>query len=308
MNPLLFKGFGYAKALIFGEYAVMHGLPGLAIALPQTCQVTINCRRTPSDPSAFQLALEQQFLKQTGTSASVELSLDRFFDSENRKLGIGSSAAAVVGMNIAMCDYLKRDVRILDMIQMHRALQNHMGSGIDIITSYAGGCILASHCPDHPVIERIPRSHIPLIEVFSLHAPAPTLRYIQAARRASHIPGYQHIISMLGEISQALADAARNANIGAFLDILSLMPQQLRALGKVLELPVWPDIMDKIAQIAQNHHVIVKTSGAGGGDIMLALAQDTSALESFAEELSHFSPKITRIPSDIPPERGSLLL
>ncbi|MBR4986614.1 MAG: hypothetical protein IKY83_12855 [Proteobacteria bacterium] len=316
MSPITFKGFGYAKALIFGEYAVMDGFPGLAAALPQTCQVTIHCdplhaaaESCKSDHIfSLEYKFEQLFRELTGNSASIQISLDSFFDDQDRKLGIGSSAAAIVAMNLATCEYLRCRPRISDMIRMHRDIQNQMGSGIDIIASYAGGCILASNCPHQPDIERIETSALPHFAVFSLHTPAPTLQYIEAARRAQHDARYQSVLSALGETYIELAKCVRAANTSAFLDILHHIPPLLRSLGDILMLPVWPDIMNDISAIAHNHHVTVKTSGAGGGDIILAISDHPDDLENFSKELTAFSKTITRIPSHIPPQRGELLL
>ena len=313
MTSLSFKGFGYAKALIFGEYAVMDGHPGLAAALPIACQVSLNksdtqFTDTQTHPSAFHASLKKLCAEITQQPFDIALCLDQFFDAHHKKLGIGSSAAAIVALNIAICQYLNKEIHIMDMIQMHRALQNNMGSGIDIIASYAGGCVLAQGCPHHPVIERISPDSLPCFAVYSLHTPAPTLKYIETAKRYHSDKRYQNVIASLGEIYITLAKHAKSANISAFLDAMANMPSQLRTLGDILQLPVWPDIMNEITDIAQNHHVIVKTSGAGGGDIILALAQKQAKLDGFSQELITRYPHISQIPSDTPPERGDLLL
>ena len=298
-NPSVetYTGFGFAKALIFGEYAVMHGAPGLVAALTPKIRLSMTSQ-SPTDSQLFPgdfPALESQFKKLIDSSC---VNNDpEFYDDLGQKIGIGSSAAAVVALIQAKRQAIIAgglpDISDSQAIQiaigLHRKIQNGLGSGIDVIASMIGGISLVSQCPDHPQIEAIQPNQIPSFVLLATHQQAPTPAFISAAQRVSHTSEYQKIISAMTEIDNLLADAVRHSNKSLFLDLLGQLHTPLSSLAQIIDMPIIPDCYDLLRPIARESSVTVKISGAGGGDIFLAMAEAPDHIREF----------ITRIPPEL---------
>ena len=292
-----FVGFGYAKALIFGEYAVMHGAPGMAMALsPKLFLKLSHIRSLKSDSrgsedfcSRLKLLFQNEFL----CDADIEINAGDFLDDRNQKYGIGSSAAAIVALLDAYSQFkqLKR-IDLHKAIDLHRKLQNGMGSGIDIIASLLGGIQLAEHCPDSPQITCIPEQNLPQIAILATHRQAPTEQFLRSAQIVSHSPAYIKCIGALSESCQNLAQFAIKGKKRSFLEQMGDIPALLRQLERVMGTMILPPQFDNLFSIAHDCHVTLKTSGAGGGDIFLAMSESSSELNEF---LNHLPPGITHL-------------
>lgn len=291
--PKVFQGFGYAKALIFGEYAVMHGAHALVVALSPKLYATVHTSEvlTQSLPDDFSQRLENLVQIQFGLCPKFTLQSDEFFDSEHQKLGIGSSAAAVVALLQALSLRFHRHFSIQEAIDFHRKLQNGLGSGIDILASALGGIILTHNCPNHPEILRVPEGNLPSIKLLATHHQAPTSHFISAAHALEQSRNYRNIIQELTELCALMAETVKNGDKKSFLEQIEHHTALLYRLGEIIDRPVIPDFFQTLHDMAAEFNVTLKTSGAGGGDIFLAMALKQSSIDDF---LKH-------IPSDISP-------
>ncbi len=292
-TPKASQGFGYAKALIFGEYAVMHGAHALVMALSPKLYATVHPSEvlTQSPPDEFSQQLENLVQIQFGFCPKFTLQSDEFFDSEHQKLGIGSSAAAVVALLQALSDCFHRHFSIQEAIDFHRKLQNGLGSGIDILSSALGGIILAQHCPNHPEILRIPENNLPFITLLATHHQAPTSHFISAAHALDNSRKYLNIIQEMTELCALMAENIKKGDKKSFLEQIEHHTALLYRLGEIIDRPIIPDFFQTLQVLAAEFNVTLKTSGAGGGDIFLAMAIKKSSIDDF---LKH-------IPSDISP-------
>jgi phosphomevalonate kinase len=298
-----YMGFGYAKALIFGEYAVLHGAPGLVAALSPRLYLSLDhlqwlstrlSETTMERYEDFGKQL-QAFLKHfLHTDAKVSLNMAEFFDTQGQKIGIGSSAAAIVALVDAWRQSQNIDFDVHLAIHMHRALQHGMGSGIDIIASALGGIQLVSHCPDAPQITHIPAEHLPCMAILASHIEAPTKQFVAATQAVSHQKDYQHVISEMTEISQILGQYAQTGKKRDFLEQITVYPALLQKLAGIIDMPVIPQVYNALRPIAQDCGVVLKTSGAGGGDIFLALAENPQNIETFVAQIPKTS-GVTRL-------------
>jgi mevalonate kinase len=59
-------------------------------------------------------------------------------------------------------------------------------------------------------------------------------------------------------------------------------------------MPVIPQVYNALRPIAQDCGVVLKTSGAGGGDIFLALAENPQNIETFVAQIPKTS-GVTRL-------------
>ncbi|MBQ9817453.1 MAG: hypothetical protein IJM59_08335 [Proteobacteria bacterium] len=292
-----FVGFGYAKALIFGEYAVMHGAPGMAMALSPKLFLKLSHIRSlnaqPLISDDFCGRLKLLFRNEFLCDADIEINADDFLDDRNQKYGIGSSAAAIVALLDAYSQIKpSKQIDLHKAIELHRKLQNGMGSGIDIIASLFGGIQLAEHCPESPQITSIPEQNLPQIAILATHRQAPTEQFLRSAQNVSHSAAYIKCIDAISEACQNMAQFAIKGKKRSFLEQMEHMPALLRQLERVMGTMILPPEFDNLFSIAQDCHVTLKTSGAGGGDIFLAMSESYSELSEF---LNLLPPEITHL-------------
>ena len=319
MGHFSYVGFGFAKALIFGEYAVMYGAPGLVTALSPRCTVRVYDLPTDTDGAVTadsdgtrDAAWERALREHLGIRACVSVARDGFFDADGHKLGIGSSAAVAVGIVDAvrqLPDAVRRQAQFLTppgplfatAIALHRETQGRMGSGIDVIASAMGGVVCARGCPHDPVVRRVAPECLPRIAVLATRRPAPTADFLAAARAAENTREYRTCIDAL---ALAYADLERCLDAPTkkrdFLDRIGELPALLRRIGNAIGRPVVPPEFDAILPVARECGVVLKTSGAGGGDILLAMAEADDAIRDFCARLPE---GIAPLPYPIAPER-----
>lgn len=313
------SGFGFAKALIFGEYAVMYGAPGLAVALSPKLTVSLSHIRqdTTTNPLSPASSHDEIVLSHLSPplTALVTCNDKPFFDPHGNKFGIGSSAARVVALTMAHTTYcrslhpqsfdqhsINRHALLLNAIRAHRALQNGLGSGIDILASALGGAILAENCPTEPRYLRIPESKLPPFALFTLHRRAPTMPFILAAQKKINDRQMQSLLQQFSELSHSLADCLLHNKKSRFLETMTHYPALLSKWAQVIEMPVLPDAFDELSAIAKNNHIHLKTAGAGGGDLLIAFAAENQAdaFEAFTQEANGLC-RISRLPFHIAP-------
>lgn len=295
------SGFGYAKALIFGEYAVMYGTPGLAVALTPKLHLSVQIENAPIN-DGFESKLAHIMFEKVGLHTRVSIDNSAFYDEYGYKYGIGSSAASVVAL-VEAWNAIEHTPKlsINDAIEMHRALQNGMGSGIDVIASAHGGLVCAKNCPENPEFSRVFKENMPPIAIIATHRPAPTCDFIGAAKKVENTREYRMIIEALSEINRELAHTITQKNqISQFLEQISHIPALLQQLATCIDRPILPASFENWRSHAREFGVTLKTSGAGGGDILLALAQNRDEIERY---LAAIPPQFTAIPAEIAPER-----
>ena len=309
------EGFGYAKALIFGEYAVMYGAPCLVVALDRRVVARLYKGKDWIDSFAENVA------ECTGVSdlkdVYVEFENKDFFSNDHVKLGIGSSAAAVV----AACDAVARlegsvsgsQTDIKKAIDAHRAFQGGIGSGADVVASALGGVVLVSRCPDKPVIKRVPKEALPPCCLLATRHEAPTASFVNAAVALDQDPDYKQIIQKLTLADESFAElvcsydpnSERRAYVESFLEKIRGFEPLLDELQKMIGRTILTPEFIKLRQLADSFEVALKTSGAGGGDIAVAFAKSSDDLQRFIRRAAECG-GVVPIQVDVAPERGDV--
>lgn len=308
------SGFGYAKALIFGEYAVMYGARGVAVALDAKFEMHLENVRISNEslPLSHKLSDARDILTNwltPGIRAQIDASDRLFFDDLNNKYGIGSSAASVVAAVQAhsrACRALMHipvDSRksLMRAIDAHRALQNGLGSGIDIAASALGGVVGANNCHEAIQVSRLCADHLPPMGIFTMHRRAATLPFICAAERARGETEAQMILAQMTELYEEMYACVEQAAMRRFIETIPRLLALLRAWGKCIDMPVIPDDFDFIERLACEIGAVVKTAGAGGGDLIIAFAEHRGIIDELTQRLAPYA--ISRLPFAIAPER-----
>jgi phosphomevalonate kinase len=213
-----------------------------------------------------------------------------------KKLGIGTSAAVCCALTGALVARVGADHDVFPIaLAAHREAQGGRGSGLDVAASCAGGLIRfeAARSP------RIARVAFPSVSYAAIWtgASADTMEHLAQfdVWRAGAIPA--ELKTLMTEASR-IADAVSAKGVRvpseaegtltplAFVRQLRAYTAALRSLDDVAHLGIFNAAHRLLSEMAEDHGVVYKPCGAGGGDLGMAFAIDTRALESF-ERAAH---------------------
>jgi phosphomevalonate kinase len=300
------------KLVLTGEYAVLDGAPAVVTAVDRRAQVIVEpaaAGRVQAlgpgiAPAPFTLAGDGTLDWQSERAAEdyrllgavtetlaqdAPLPTDRPFDlrldtsafySGADKLGLGSSAALTVALTAALCRHFDRTFEDSLAYEAHRRLQGGEGSGLDIAASIAGG-LIRFVVGDPPSVERLRwPDGLEALFVWTGRSAAttPRVRRYRAWRRspAAVEPGGRLVRS-----AAEAADAWQAGDTQAVLEATAAWARALDGLGEAAGLDIGGGGHAELARLADGAGVVYKPSGAGGGDLGLALAGDRRRLQSF---------------------------
>jgi phosphomevalonate kinase len=309
------------KLVALGEYAVLDGAPALVLAIDRFATVALcssrdgRCRLDthapalathvfePGEPSGAALLdlVTQQVEPPLAWQATVDSTP---FFAGAAKLGLGSSAAVLcawAGAFAAFATAAGRSAPGLDLatlIGLHRAFQGGRGSGIDVAASLHGGAIAfrldANGVPQVGSVQ-LPNS-VGFAGIFagrSASTPEFVARYRSWRRDRPEQAAAMH--RRLGQLAEDGCVAARGDDAAAFMDSLVEYGRALQSLGEVIGAEIVTAEHREIGEHAREFGVAYKVSGAGGGDLGLACAADSAALEAFIQSVTNRGFRVIRV-------------
>lgn len=316
------------KIFLVGEYAVLEQGPAVLAAVTRHAVAQF---MPGMDPASRVVA---EAIKRTtlaiGEAASALPSGGVLVNSEDfwhagQKLGLGSSAAtavATVGAVFAAVGIPVEENR--DRIfalahDAHRAAQDGAGSGADVATATYGGLLkVEKGTGSVPSVEALPVPADLNLVVFWTGQAVSTPTMIQGVQKfARKDPGaYRQIIENLEEIAAQFVDEIRAGNASAAVAAAGRYGRRLAVLGAAASIPIVTEAFARASDLAKAAGGIAKPSGAGGGDIGVAMFASAEAARGFARALPQplvalavdFDPfgVRRRIPGDAPPESFGL--
>ena len=326
MNPEEKEVSAPGKLILLGEYAVLEGAHALVASVDRRASVQWRTRELefllesshldrilsfiidengtplydeqyPPDIKKLRFfnaafATGRQVLKERGRNlkpAHIKLDTSEFYTEQGLKMGFGSSAALTVSIIAAMLGTENLDLIYRSAIEAHRRAQGKIGSGIDIAASTWGGVISYRRTPNEYQIKQLPEPRHPLyiIPVWS-GQPASTPRLVgQVNDFKKREPGsYIKMIDKLSRLSYSGIHAWSEVDIPAFLDIYREYGMILHQLGRLSGTPIFSRSHLDISEIVTKSGAVYKPSGAGGGDIGVALAGSHDKSEKTRRALS----------------------
>lgn len=239
------------KLVLLGEYAVLDDAPAVVAAVDRGVRCVVSPGEgvsTPGDDRFVRACLKgAPRALYTFSDANPPAELDG-------KPGFGGSAAATVAAVIAA------GMPLHTAAEIHAAVQGG-GSGIDVFASLLGGV--------HRFRDALPMSCPPMVAVWSGQSASTGPRVLQylawSGRRA-----------FVAE-SERLVQAFETEPIPAVREAYVLLRHMSAAAGIAYDLPAFT----ATAKLAELHGGAAKPSGAGGGDIAVALLPDPDALAAF---------------------------
>ena len=315
------------KLFLLGEYAVLEGSPALVGAVSARASVHIRSQAAtrwslisrqasdvqqdfvPGEPTGVAL-FDVVVAQLTADGASIppcEIALntvDFFSPALGQKLGLGSSAALLVALTNALGRWIgvgeanQLGEHLSTLRELHGQFQGDPGSGADLAASLKGGLI------------RYQRDKGGAVEIGSVALPdsvgfacictaqaASSARLVGLFRRwkAAHPVAAAAQLAAFDGVAGAACQALVRGDADGFLAAVTAYGELLAALGRALGTAIITVQHEQIGTLAEQYGVTYKISGAGGGDLGVALAQDPDQLQAFvarARSLGFESPDL----------------
>ncbi len=264
------------KLILAGAWAVLEGAPAIV------CGV---------DRFAYAADGEAR-----GATAEVRAALSRppaidtrELEHEGTKLGLGSSAAALVAALALRAAERGEDVGtpavrraiFARAREVHAQVQGG-GSGVDVAASTFGG--VQRYVRDAlPQPVSLPPSIVVSAFFSGTSARTSTLRERVEALRARDSKAHRACMDALSTTAEAASRAIDAADPHAFVDAIASSGAALAALGTAADAPIMTRAFAELGQAARQEGAAFIPSGAGGGDVGVFIGT-TPASASFNQK------------------------
>lgn len=283
------------KLMLYGEHAVVYGLPCIVTAVDQRVRVSVEpngegeihvcspnvgldeyhkkIERLGKDDlpksMAFVEMLVKRFYEKNGISEGIRISTESDFSTQ---FGFGSSAAVVSALVLALSEYFQVKMSKQELFEMaYQAVLDvqGVGSGFDVAASVYGGTLYYVTPGNVNVIESIYEGELPLVVGYTgIKADTPTI----IRQVAELMRNEKWVESVFGDIAELVNQAKNNFTKTNFDHLGKLMNRNQELLST---LNVSSRELDRlIAAAIDNGAFGAKLSGAGGGDCMIAFATE----------------------------------
>lgn len=231
-------------------------------------------------------------------SLAITLDTHQFFDDRLQgKLGVGSSAALSVAVAGAYFTALDRDITKMKFKQeiffvaqrAHFFAQGRMGSGIDIAASAYGGIIEyeIERCQS-----RSPTSHnsyngLYILPIWSGESASTRILVGQVnALKETHPARFYYWLERMTLFAREGCRAFGLGDYRGFMSALHLYFDAMKHLGEESDAPIISPVHQKLADIVYSCGAVYKPSGAGGGDLGIAVTMSPGVLDTVKTRLA----------------------
>ncbi len=196
------------------------------------------------------------------------------FEENQKKLGIGSSAAICVSTYAAFCKLADIKPSLATALSIHQNLQNNTGSGLDISAAWYGGILKFQSGLSEP---------FKLLESGDwrfFYSGRPSKTQSQLVKFRSWLE-----TSPVEPLSNLKSASSRLFECQSGSEIVKYMPayaDALRELDRRGNLGIYSSEHDIMHKLASETKVAYKPCGAGGGDLGAAISDDPEAMQRFS--------------------------
>lgn len=272
------------KLILTGEYAVLDGAPALVIAVDRRV-IASEQTKVPAGSSPFLLALAAVLAERGKPEAAARVMGIRVdssaFYGDAGKLGLGSSAAVTVAATaLALGEPLDRGEVLSVALAAHaraQAQKGAAGSGADVAAAVHGGAIVftagAVEARAWPVSVKV----VPFFTGQS--ADTATLVARVAAAKVAHRVEVEAALRAIADASAAACRslaAPHGVQATALLGALALAAVATDRLAIAAGVDLVPACVTDARQAVKRFGGVVKTTGAGGGDVAVAVVPATA--------------------------------
>lgn len=249
------------KLVLAGAYAVLEGAPAVVAAVN---------RYAVAD-----------------STASGDVDVRALHDDAGRKLGLGSSAAAMVASHAARAAAQGQDLRdpgvrarLFRDVRAEHARSQGGGSGVDVAASVHGGVLRYVLDGDAASLRPV---ELPAQVVLSAFWSGTSARTSDLrARVDAHRARSADALADLRRLATLAADAVDAGDGPSFVAAVAGYGRALEALGRAADAPIVPPPFAELASVAVRDGGAFLPSGAGGGDVAVWLGLGPASPELLA--------------------------
>ncbi|MCY3883709.1 MAG: hypothetical protein OXG24_02215 [Gammaproteobacteria bacterium] len=282
------------KVVVSGEYAVLIGAPAITMAVNRRAKCLVEVSDSgdwsiKSQPSFWDANFTLDQLAHSSTSDLIASVLNRINMKVNvtpharlnmdtrplfqfgKKMGLGSSAATLVSLYVAVHALYGEEYSIEEALRLHDEVYTS-GSGIDIATCFSGGVIRFQE-------RQVDSISLPTgiwTKVFFVGASTTTSDKVLLFNDWLNTQP-QSTTDRIKDASSAVAESVDRAD--EFLEALRYFIEIQEFIDNGSRIGIWGPQHRAMKSLANRDGVLYKPSGAGGGDIGLALSTDLEALD-----------------------------
>lgn len=267
------------KMLIAGEYSVLEGADAIVAAVDRRAHVWLQDGEGPHVPQeakAARAAAERRLSAVDGQLA-VDVSALR---AEGKKLGLGSSAAAAAaaaGLVFAHDGWdlespATREAVLRVAFEGHREVAPR-GSGADVAASVFGGFLRFKRTGDTVEAVELPWPTTLCTSVIWTGTEVRTSTMLDAVAALKETDPARHSLCF-DTLRQSAAGALDQVIAGDTVGIVASLGEcgdAMDGLGQAAGVSIVDDTLREISALAKKHGGAAKPSGAGGGDVALAI-------------------------------------
>ncbi len=285
------------KIFLVGEYAVLEDGPAVLAAISRLAVAQfvpgMNAMSKLVDEAVARARAEIGEAADALPPGSVLVDTEDF-SQDRKKIGLGSSAATAVAtvgallecVGIAVESHREQVLRVA--LAAHRSAQHGAGSGADVAAAVHGGLIrVVRHKTGSPSVEPLPVPAGLRLVVFwtgeSVSTPK-MIEGIQAYAKAQPAAYRDHMEALREMATRFVAEVRVGSATGA-VAAAGRYGKRLALLGTAASVPIVTDAFARAADLARELGGIAKPSGAGGGDIGVAMFATPEAARLFARAL-----------------------
>jgi phosphomevalonate kinase len=282
------------KIFMVGEYAVLDGGTAVLAAVSRYAVA-----QYVTGAQAESVVVEQAMahvLREVGEAATAIPSGAVLVDSDefsrgHTKLGLGSSAAVAVATAAAMFEAVghaiegQQDLLFRVADAAHRAAQGGVGSGADVAAAVYGGFLKFSRSADGKGnIAPLPMPNNLHLVVFWTEKPASTRSFVEAVQNYARVApsSYKMLIGAMRATADRFVNELQAGRATAAVAAAGRYGRQMADLGKAVGIPIYTEAFERAAALAHEVGGEAKPSGAGGGDIGVAMFATPEAASLFA--------------------------
>ncbi|MBX3161820.1 MAG: hypothetical protein KF773_38010 [Deltaproteobacteria bacterium] len=259
------------KLILSGEYAVLDGAPALVIAVDRRA----TARRTHAaahDASPFLRAVAARTRE-----VPVVADSSAFYDGA-QKLGLGSSAAVTVAATACALGAGASRAEILAIALAAHLEAQGSGSGADVAASVFGGAIEFVRGAPPQILPRAWPQGLALVPFWTGVSADTAALVARVGESRTARP------AEVGAALEEIAAASRELCAAIALPAFARAAAAIDALAAATGIELVPRCLRR-ARAALGDGCVVKTTGAGGGDIGVVLAPATKDVTSIEARL-----------------------
>lgn len=300
------------KLMIAGEYAVLEGAEAVVAAVSRRAYAELApAAEEPLGPEV--VAARAAAEKRAGPMAGA-LAIDvSELQDHGRKLGLGSSAAAAAaaaGLVFAahgndVSDPAIREQILAAALEGHRTVAPH-GSGADVAAAVLGGFIRFRRLGDGVETHAIawPKALEPVV-VWTGTPVRTSDMLVRVRALAAHDPAlYRERMRALAEQGEQFISALLASDLEAVVESTHGYGAAMGELGQAAGISVVTDAYERLRALARELGGAAKPSGAGGGDVAIALFSSAERAESFRARCVGEGFEILSLELGVPGERN----